>query len=81
MNVTLEEVQKDLQSCLQQLNKEETLVVYEAGRPIAEIKSIRSPLDGNQRRPIGLAKGEFTVPDDFNEPLEIVPLQLRPFGL
>ena len=23
----------------------------------------------NKRRPIGLAKGEFTVPDDFNDPL------------
>ena len=23
----------------------------------------------NKKRPIGLAKGEFTVPDDFNEPL------------
>ena len=23
----------------------------------------------NKQRPIGLAKGEFTVPDDFNDPL------------
>jgi hypothetical protein len=34
----------------------------------------------NKQRPIGLAKGEFTVPDDFNEPLpdEILDLFNNP---
>ena len=27
------------------------------------------PADLNQSRPIGLAKGQFTVPEDFNAPL------------
>jgi hypothetical protein len=34
----------------------------------------------NKQRPIGLAKGEFTVPDDFNDPLpdEILDLFNNP---
>jgi len=34
----------------------------------------------NQQRPVGLAKGEFTVPDDFNDPLpdEILDLFNNP---
>ncbi len=34
----------------------------------------------NKKRPIGLAKGEFTVPDDFNDPLpdEILDLFNNP---
>ena len=34
----------------------------------------------NKQRPIGLAEGEFTVPDDFNEPLpdEILDLFNNP---
>lgn len=31
--------------------------------------TILTPLPLSQRRPIGLAKGQFTVPDDFNAPL------------
>ncbi len=34
----------------------------------------------NKQRPIGLAQGEFTVPDDFNDPLpdEIIDLFNNP---
>jgi hypothetical protein len=31
--------------------------------------TILNPLPLSQPRPIGLAKGQFTVPDDFNSPL------------
>ena len=31
--------------------------------------TILHPLPPSQPRPIGLAKGQFTVPDDFNAPL------------
>ncbi|MGL5944387.1 MAG: DUF2281 domain-containing protein [Waterburya sp.] len=41
---------------------------------------IESYRQQNKQRPIGLAKGEFTVPDDFNEPLpdEILDLFNNP---
>ena len=31
--------------------------------------TILSPSPVSQPRPVGLAKGQFTVPDDFNSPL------------
>ena len=45
----------------------ETLVVTRDEHAVAEIKPIaRAPLDP---RPFGLCAGQFTVPDDFDEPL------------
>lgn len=45
----------------------ETLVVVQAGRPIAEIKPVMPESLG--LRPFGLCTGDFVVPDDFDEPL------------
>ena len=41
---------------------------------------IQSYRQQNKQRPIGLAKGQFTVPDDFNDPLpdEILDLFNNP---
>jgi len=40
----------------------EEVIIAKAGKPVA--------LDGQpKRRVLGSAKGEFTVPDDFNDPL------------
>jgi antitoxin (DNA-binding transcriptional repressor) of toxin-antitoxin stability system len=35
--------------------------------PVAQIVPVEKTL--TQKRPIGLAEGEFTVPQDFNDPL------------
>jgi antitoxin (DNA-binding transcriptional repressor) of toxin-antitoxin stability system len=69
MNVQIDEVQNDLRSYLHRLENGETLTLCDGDRPVAEIKSIDVPKNGGQRRPIGLAKGEFTVPDEFFDPL------------
>ena len=37
--------------------------------------TILNPLPLSQPRPMGLAKGQFTVPDDFNAPLSEDVLQ------
>lgn len=37
------------------------------GTPVAEVRPI--PPRRTEPRPIGLAKGEFVVPDDFDAPL------------
>ena len=44
----------------------ETVVITREDEPVAEIRPLRN---GKGRRPIGLAKGEFVVPDDFDDPL------------
>ena len=38
--------------------------------------TILTPAPPTQPRPIGLAKGQFTVPDDFNAPLSEDVLQM-----
>jgi hypothetical protein len=38
--------------------------------------TILTPLPLSELRPVGLAKGQFTVPEDFNDPLPEAVLQL-----
>lgn len=66
MKATLEEVEKEAAEYLHRAIDGETVVVYQEGRPVAEIR----PLTETQTlRPVGLAAGEFVVPDDFDDPL------------
>ena len=65
--ITLEEMQNHLATYLDRVEAGETLVVTRDSRPVAEIKPVAP---GNQGlRPFGLCAGEFTVPDDFDDPL------------
>ena len=73
MNVTVEDIEKDPHEYLHRVLDGETVIVYEKDRPVAEMRPLtkRAGL-----RPIGLAKGDFVVPDDFNDPLPEDVLQL-----
>lgn len=44
----------------------ETVVIYDGARAVAEIRPVA---ETETLRPIGLAEGEFVVPDDFDDPL------------
>ena len=64
-------MQQDLAGYFERVQAGETLLVTKSGLPVAEINPIASspeeaPLT---RRPHGLAKGQFVVPDDFDDPL------------
>ena len=51
----------------------ETVIVLANDQPVAEMR----PLAKHQgKRPMGLAKGDFVVPDDFDDPLPDDVLQL-----
>ena len=65
--VSIAEIQRDLRGYLRRVKAGETLLIVQAEQPIAELK----PVSGNirKRRPFGLCKGEFHLPDDFDEPL------------
>jgi prevent-host-death family protein len=65
--VSVEEIQRDLSTYLERVEAGETLVIVQAGKPVAEVKPIVS--DPKTLRPFGLCAGEFTVPDDFDAPL------------
>lgn len=67
LTVTIDEIQKNLTSYLHQVAAGESIIIIEAGKPIAEIKPV-SPTS-RQMRAYGLCAGEFIVPDDFDTPL------------
>jgi antitoxin (DNA-binding transcriptional repressor) of toxin-antitoxin stability system len=66
LNVTIDEIQRDPLKYLHQVEAGETLIIVRANKAIAELRPIHS---SPQLRPFGLCKGEFTVPDDFDDPL------------
>lgn len=66
MKATLEEVEHGAAEYLHRVIDGETVVVYRGDRAVAEIR----PLGETETlRPVGLAEGEFVVPDDFDDPL------------
>ena len=65
MNVRVED-KNDLRECVDCVLGGETIVITRDDQPVAEIRPLRG---AKGRRPIGLAKGEFVVPDDFDDPL------------
>ncbi len=65
--ISVDEIKRDLRAYLQRVKAGETLVIVQAGKPVAEIKPVVS--GSTALRPFGLCAGELTVPDDFDEPL------------
>jgi antitoxin (DNA-binding transcriptional repressor) of toxin-antitoxin stability system len=65
--ISIQDIQRDPLGCLRRVEEGETLLVLRDERPVVEIKpvppAVRTP------RPFGLCAGEFTVPDDFDQPL------------
>lgn len=68
LNVTVDELQRDLLKYLRQVEDGVTLAIVQADKAIAEIRPIITP-KSKQLRPFGLCAGEFTVPDDFDASL------------
>ena len=67
LTVTVDEIQRNLTSYLQQVAVGESIIIMQAGKPIAEIKPVLAT--SQQIRPYGLCAGKFIVPDDFDSPL------------
>jgi len=44
----------------------EEVIIARAGKPVARLVPVEC---AGKKRVFGSAKGEFTVPDDFNDPL------------
>ncbi|MBF0228686.1 MAG: type II toxin-antitoxin system Phd/YefM family antitoxin [Desulfamplus sp.] len=66
ISVNIDTIQQNFLHYLKQIDSGETVLILKADRPIAELKPIS---DSKILRPYGLCYGEFTVPDDFDEPL------------
>jgi len=66
--VGLAEAKATLSALLDRVEKGETITITRHGAPIAELQPV-APLRPKGLRPWGLYEGQFTVPDDFNDPL------------
>ena len=67
VQVSIEDIQRDLSTYLRRVEAGETLLIVRAGKPVAEVKPVITGV--KTLRPFGLCAGEFTVPDDFDAPL------------
>ncbi len=66
MEVNIHEAKTHLSKLLERVALGEEVVIAKAGKPVARLVAIkpkRSP------RPLGLARGEFVVPEDFDAPM------------
>lgn len=66
MEVNIHVAKTNFSRLLQRVAMGEEVIIAKAGKPVAKLVPISS---GSKRRMLGSAKGEFVVPDDFNEPL------------
>jgi len=66
MKATLEQIANGAAEYLHRVIEGETIVVYKGEKPVAEIRPFT---ETDSLRPVGLAAGEFVVPDDFDDPL------------
>ena len=67
LRVSIEEIKDNLAAYLHRVEAGETLIIVRADKAVAELRPLsQTPVSS---RPFGLCAGEFTVPDDFNEPL------------
>jgi len=67
IQVSIDDIARDVRAYLQRVEAGETVVIVDAGHPVAELKSLTPNMP--PLRPFGLAAGTFVVPDDFDAPL------------
>ncbi len=66
MEVNVHEAKTHLSKLLERVAVGEEVIIAKAGKPVAKLVPINSK---PKTRILGSAKGEFVVPDDFNDPL------------
>lgn len=65
--INISEAKTHLSKYARRVKQGERIVLCDRNRPFAEIRPLALTEEG--KRPFGLGRGEFVVPDDFNEPV------------
>lgn len=73
--VNIHEAKTHLSRLVEEAAEGEEIIIAKAGRPVARIVALPS----DKPRKLGLLKGKFTIPDDFDAPLP--DDVLRDFGI
>lgn len=66
MEVNIHEAKTHLSRLLERVAVGEEVIIAKAGTPVAKLVPITAKA---KKRVLGTAKGDFVVPDDFNDPL------------
>ena len=64
--INIHEAKTHLSRIIDEVAAGSEVIIAKAGKPVAKLVRLD---DQAKRRVLGSAKGEFTVPDDFNDPL------------
>ncbi|MGP0594869.1 type II toxin-antitoxin system Phd/YefM family antitoxin [Nitrospira sp. T9] len=76
IKLNIHEAKNHLSRYLDKLKNGETILLCKHNKPVAEIRGLPAP-PPSRKRPIGLANGQFTIPDSFFEPLPDELLKAR----
>ena len=68
IRVNIHNAKTHLSKYLARLKEEEKIIICKHNVPIAEIVPVKEK-EIQQKRPVGLAKGDFTVPESFFDEL------------
>src|SRR5258708_38391508 len=66
MEVNIHEAKTHLSRLLERVAMGEEVIIAKAGTPVAKLVPVHAR---PKKRMLGSAKGKFTVPEDFNDPL------------
>lgn len=64
-SVNVHEAKTNLSKLLERVERGEEIIISRANVPVARLTAALPAM----KRELGWARGEFTVPDDFNDPL------------
>jgi antitoxin (DNA-binding transcriptional repressor) of toxin-antitoxin stability system len=65
--INVQDIEKDFLGFLRRVEAGESFLIVRNEHVLAEIRPVVTPTP--QQRPYGLCKGQFTVPNDFDQPL------------
>jgi antitoxin (DNA-binding transcriptional repressor) of toxin-antitoxin stability system len=66
--INLNEVKSRLSHYAQRVKAGETIILCDRNKPFAEIRPLPDPNKPAPKRELGLMKGWFPVPENFNDP-------------
>lgn len=65
--INIYDAKKNLSQIIRKVEKGASVIISRHNQPIAELRPVSK--DPTKPRPHALGKGDFVVPDDFNDPL------------
>ena len=68
MEVNVHEAKTHLSRLLEKVEQGEEVTIMRSNVPVAKLTAFKAP---GLKRTLGWARGEFTVPEDFNDPLPL----------